>query len=241
MSRIIRIVKDEDDLIHELSILIEDKANKAIEKDELFKIGLSGGSLIKFLSIGLPKIETDWSKWRLFFCDERVVPTESSDSTYGMYKAALIGTVPLTEDQFIKIDPNLTAEEAARDYIQKLSVFFPPDSLPRFHLLLLGVGRDGHTCSLFPGHRLLDETSVWVAPVADSPKPPPSRVTLTFPVVDNAECVAFALAGAGKADVVRRILKDKEPLPAGRVNPTNGKLIWLLDDEAAQHIKDVTP
>ncbi|KAJ8890993.1 hypothetical protein PR048_010502 [Dryococelus australis] len=237
----IRVVKDEDDLIRELSRIVEDKANIAIQKDELFKIGLSGGSLTKFLSIGLPKIETDWSKWRIFFCDERVVPTECADSTYGMYKSALIGTVPITEDQFIKIDPNLTAEEAARDYIQKLSVFFPPDSLPRFHMLLLGMGPDGHTCSLFPGHRLLEETSVWVAPITDSPKPPASRITLTFPVVNNAECIVFAMAGSAKAVMVKRILKVKEQLPAGRVNPTNGKLVWLLDDEAARLIKDIVP
>lgn len=67
----------------------------------------SGGSLTTFLSIGLPKIDTDWSKWRLFFCDERVVPFESADSTYGIYKNALIGTLPLSDHQFIKIDPHL--------------------------------------------------------------------------------------------------------------------------------------
>lgn len=95
------------------------------------------------------------------------------------------------------------AEEAARDYIQKMAVHFPPDELPRFHLLLLGMGPDGHTCSLFPGHRLLDETSVWVAPITDSPKPPPSRITLTFPVLNNAECCAFAMTGQSKAEMVK--------------------------------------
>lgn len=97
------------------------------------------------------------------------------------------------------------AEEAARDYIQKMAVHFPPDELPRFHLLLLGMGPDGHTCSLFPGHRLLDETSVWVAPITDSPKPPPSRITLTFPVLNNAECCAFAMTGQSKAEMVKVI------------------------------------
>jgi 6-phosphogluconolactonase len=97
------------------------------------------------------------------------------------------------------------AEAAAKDYIQKMAVHFPPDSLPRFHLLLLGVGPDGHTCSLFPGHRLLEETSVWVAPITNSPKPPPTRITLTFPVVNNAEICLFALVGAGKAGMVKVI------------------------------------
>jgi 6-phosphogluconolactonase len=84
-----------------------------------------------------------------------------------------------------------------------MAVYFPPDSLPRFHLLLLGVGPDGHTCSLFPGHRICDETSVWVASVTNAPKPPPSRITLTFPVVNNAECCVFAVTGAAKAEVVK--------------------------------------
>lgn len=95
------------------------------------------------------------------------------------------------------------AEDAARDYIRKMAPFFAPDGLPRFHALLLGMGPDGHTCSLFPGHRLLDETSVWVAPITNSPKPPPSRITLTFPIINHAENCIFAIAGQGKSEMVR--------------------------------------
>lgn len=226
-------VKSEEDVIASLCELIQDVANKAIETEDVFKIGLSGGSLVNFLALGLPKITTDWSKWRLFFCDERVVPSESPDSTFGAYRKSLIGKVPLTESQFIQIDPHLTAEDAARDYIRKMAPFFSPDSLPRFDALLLGMGPDGHTCSLFPGHRLLDETSVWIAPITNSPKPPPSRITLTFPIINNAENCIFAIAGQGKADMVKRILKDVEDLPAGRVKPTDGKLFWILDEGAA--------
>lgn len=237
-NRVITIVQTENDVIKELSNMIQNIANKAIERDDVFKVGLSGGSLTKFLTIGLRKITTDWSKWRLFFCDERVVPLESADSTYGIYKNSLIGIVPIAEHQFVKIDPHLPAEEAAKDYIQKMAVHFPPDSLPRFHLLLLGMGPDGHTCSLFPGHRICDETSVWVAPITNAPKPPPSRITLTFPVVNNAECCVFAITGAAKAEMVKRILKDEEQLPAARVKPTDGVLHWLLDSEAGVHVKE---
>jgi len=232
-NKTINIVANESAVIEELSKLVEKLANDAIKRDDAFKVGLSGGSLATFLSKGLPKINTEWSKWKLFFCDERVVPLDSADSTFGVYKNSLVGAVPLTEDQFVKINPHLPAEEAAKDYIQKMAVHFPPDELPRFHLLLLGMGPDGHTCSLFPGHRLLDETSVWVAPITDSPKPPASRVTLTFPVVNNAEVCVFAVSGQGKAEMVKRILKDKENLPAGRVEPSKGQVIWILDQPAA--------
>lgn len=232
-SKVVSVFQNESEVITHLCKLIEQISRDAIKRDDIFKVGLSGGSLASFLSKGLPKIQTEWSKWRLFFCDERVVPFDSPDSTYGIYKSALIGTVPLNESQFVKINPDLSAEEAAKDYIQKIAVYFQPDSIPRFHLLLLGMGPDGHTCSLFPNHRLLEETSVWVAPINDSPKPPPSRITLTFPVVNNAEYCAFAVCGQGKAEMVKKILKDKEPLPAGRVEPTKGKVHWILDQSAA--------
>ena len=184
--------------------------------------------MVQQLSECLPQVKTDWSKWRFFFCDERVVPFNSTESTYGMYKTKLIGKIPITEDQFIKIKPDASgkinilffeyklsfimnlAEEAAKDYIQKMSVYFPPDRIPRFDVLLLGLGPDGHTCSLFPNHRVLEETSLWVCPVTDSPKPPPSRITLTFPVINNAKACFFIVTGASKKDIVEvsRIIKS---------------------------------
>lgn len=231
------ILKDEAELITRLASEVEKAAAKAIAEEDVFKIGLSGGSMVKFLEKGLPGVTTEWSKWRFFFCDERIVPADSVDSTFGAYRNALIGKIPITEDQFVNVDPDMSAEAAAKDYIQKMAVHFPPDSLPRFHLLLLGVGPDGHTCSLFPDHRLLEETSVWVAPITNSPKPPPTRITLTFPVVNNAAMCLFALTGASKATMVKRILVDNESLPAARVQPTDGRLVWLLDQAAATHVQ----
>ncbi|KAK0180670.1 hypothetical protein PV327_003029 [Microctonus hyperodae] len=224
-------------VISRLSSIIEKSANDAIESGDVFKIGLSGGSLIQFLAEGLPKITTDWTKWRFFFCDERIVPFDSNDSTYGQYKLHLMDKLPIIPEQFITIDSEFSAVEAANDYIKKMSVYFPPDSLPRFDLLLLGMGPDGHTCSLFPGHRLLEETNRWVCPINDSPKPPSSRITLTFSVINNAKACVFAAAGSNKADIVKRILKLKENLPAGRVQPSNGSLYWILDKEAASGLE----
>lgn len=96
-----------------------------------------------------------------------------------------------------------SAEEAATAYENKVKEFFPNEKLPVFDLLLLGMGPDGHTCSLFPGHKLLNETSRWIAPITDSPKPPPSRVTMTFPVVNNADVCAIAASGIEKADMIK--------------------------------------
>ncbi|KAL1122975.1 hypothetical protein AAG570_003299, partial [Ranatra chinensis] len=165
-----------------------------------------GGSLVKFLAGGLVDVKTDWDKWLFFLCDERVVPSDSEDSNFGAYKKHLIGKIPVKEEQFVIIDDTLSGEDAAVDYSEKLERHFGSGGLPKFDLLLLGMGEDGHTCSLFPGHRLLDESTLWVAHISDSPKPPPTRITLTLPVINNAANCVFALTGAGKADVVKVIL-----------------------------------
>ncbi|XP_054716725.1 6-phosphogluconolactonase-like [Uloborus diversus] len=133
----------------------------------------------------------------------------------------------------------VSAPEAARDYALKLEKEFDvsPPSLPRFDLLLLGFGEDGHTCSLFPGHPLLKEEKLWVAGIQDSPKPPPCRVTLTLPVLNNAKNVVFVTLGEGKAEAIKDVLEgtSKTPvLPAAMVSLTEGELRWIVDKEAAK-------
>jgi len=125
--------------------------------------------------------------------------------------------------------------EVAEDYMHKMKEYFHPGSLPKFDLLLLGMGPDGHTCSLFPGHPVLLEKNAWIATVTDSPKPPPCRITLTLPVINNARTCVFVSTGASKADTIKRVLEGNEPkpLPASLVRPTQGKLYWLLDEGAA--------
>lgn len=239
-----KVVADKDALANELGALIERAAAEAITARGLFTIGLSGGSMAKFVCSALPSISTEWSAWRLLFCDERLVPLSSPDSTLQLYLDGLVPATPLKRDQFVEVDTHLPAAEAATAYEQKLLSLFPAPapSVPVFDLLLLGVGPDGHTASLFPGHALLDETSVTVAPITDSPKPPPSRVTLTFPAINSARCCVMALAGSEKADMVKMLKRQRseavsaEVLPAARVRPTNGELVWLMDAAAAANI-----
>ncbi|KAI4541828.1 hypothetical protein MG293_008970 [Ovis ammon polii] len=245
-----------------------------------FTLGLSGGSLVSMLARELPAAAApagpaSLARWTLGFCDERLVPFEHAESTYGLYRTHLLSKLPIFDSQVITINPALPVEAAAEDYAKKLrqvrlnlaycgiatcfsdNCFFasselfprnflglssPPtqafqgDSIPVFDLLILGVGPDGHTCSLFPDHPLLQEREKIVAPIRDSPKPPPQRVTLTLPVLNAARTVIFVATGEGKAAILKRILEDKEenPLPAALVQPSTGKLCWFLDEAAAR-------
>ncbi|BES98393.1 6-phosphogluconolactonase [Nesidiocoris tenuis] len=233
----VQIVASDQEVIQALGALLQVISNDAIAARGKFTVGVSGGSLISFLTKCLPKLNTDFTKWVLAFCDERVVPFDDCESTYGTYRKAFCDSGLLKPDQFIAIDPNLNVHDAAKDYAERLAKVFPSADLPSFDVLLLGMGPDGHTCSLFPDHPGLKIDDVWVAAVENSPKPPPNRVTLTYPVINNSANCIFALSGAGKADVVKRILDDGEKLPSRLVQPTNGKLVWILDEAAASKLK----
>jgi len=227
----LEIVETENDVILTLSQVIEQKSQSAISERNKFVVGLSGGSLCDLLCKGLPLVKTEWTKWTFIFCDERVVPFDNIDSTFKIYKERLIPLIPVKEEQFIVINPTLSALDAAEDYELKLRQIYPDTLLPEIDLLLLGAGPDGHTCSLFPGHPLLNEKDKWVASIDDSPKPPPSRVTLTYPIINNATCSIFAMAGAKKAEIIKILLKERQDLPAGKVK--SKEVMWIMDKGAA--------
>lgn len=134
------------------------------------------------------------------------------------------------------INVNDPIEKVAADYEATIrEKFKKPSGVPSFDLMLLGVGPDGHTASLFPGHQLLTVTDKLIAQISDSPKPPPQRITMTVPLINNARFSIFAVSGAGKAEIVKRIFKDNENLPAGKVTALE-KVYWLLDQESAAHV-----
>ena len=177
----------------------------------------------------------------VFFADERAVPLDSEDSNYKACDDYFFSKVPLPAEQIHNIDESLISDpqELADAYEQELVKVFANKSavkIPVFDLLLLGMGPDGHTCSLFPGHALLNETTGWVAPVTDSPKPPPNRITLTLPVVTHAHRIAFVASGGEKKEILKTIMEDPDKgLPCSLVNISGGeKVYWFVDAAAAQ-------
>ena len=143
-------------------------------------------------------------------------------------------------EQFEKIDFDLPLDECALDYEKRVRKEFGLENspvVPEFDMLILGMGPDGHTCSLFEGHELLDEAGKLIAAIDNSPKPPPKRITMTYPLINNAKIVLVGAAGAGKADVLKKILVDKDQkYPVTRISPTSGRLIFVVDDDAGKFI-----
>ncbi|KAI6045145.1 hypothetical protein EDC04DRAFT_2865606 [Pisolithus marmoratus] len=225
------------DLSSALATFIVKAQRDSLDKKGRFTIALSGGSLPKQLKglIGNPDVK--WNKWQVFYADERVVPLDHPDSNHHLCMNELFQHVPIPPANIHTLDPELLddLEELSDAYEKELiREFAQKDSCP-----LPRVGEDGHTCSLFPGHELLAEEDRWVAYVEDSPKPPPRRITLTYPVLNHATRVAFVAAGKGKADVLSTILDNPEVgLPASRVKPVHpGQLYWFVDDNASTKLQ----
>jgi 6-phosphogluconolactonase len=136
------------------------------------------------------------------------------------------------------MDDSANPVATAKTYASVVAKVFHPrqGQMPRFDLILLGVGEDGHTASLFPDHPLLAETRAWIAPVFDAPKPPPVRMTMTLPLINSARTIFFVAVGPGKADILSKILRPKgrqQELPAQLVGPSRGELQWFIDRAAA--------
>ncbi|KAL9639326.1 MAG: hypothetical protein Q9164_000984, partial [Protoblastenia rupestris] len=223
------------------------------ERHDKFKVALSGGSLPKTLaqallapSDGSAGDTVHFSKWEIFFADERAVPLEHEDSNYKLLKDELLDKIPpdMGYPNVHSIDTQYMddVQEMADQYQNALmGSFAAKDSvkLPIFDLLLLGCGPDGHTCSLFPNHELLRESDAWVAPIEDSPKPPSKRITLTLPVVTHGIKIAFVATGDGKRDILRQILDTDEgrSLPCGLVNEGGAERVsWFTDNGAVEGV-----
>jgi 6-phosphogluconolactonase len=218
-------------------------AREAIADHGRFRVALSGGSTPKLLHQILASKyhdDVDWGLVEVFWGDERFVAPDHPDSCYLMARETLLDHVPIPAAN-IYIMPTVgdTPEASANSYGETLKSVFGED-VPRFDLIFLGMGPDGHTASLFPHQpEVVNPSDALVAPVFDSPKPPPTRLTLTYRVLNNAAQVVFLVGGADKADTVREVLfgePNSAEYPSQAVKPSNGHLAWLLDNAAAAKI-----
>ena len=216
-------------------------ANDAVQQRGRFTIALSGGSTPKSLYTLLAsnaRATLPWPQMFFFWGDERHVPPGDAESNYRMADETMLSKIPVAASNVFRIPAEQEdAGAAALAYEQTMKEFFdlPAAEFPRFDLVLLGMGPDGHTASLFPDTAALQETSRWfVANWVEKFKT--TRLTLTLPVLNAARRVAFLVSGSEKSAVLHEVLEGNGPddkYPAKLVRPTEGKLIWFLDRAAA--------
>ncbi|HTR14251.1 MAG TPA: 6-phosphogluconolactonase [Roseiarcus sp.] len=216
--------------------LIASRANEAISARGIFSIALSGGDTPKPVYARLALAKLDWSRVHIYFGDERCVPPDDPLSNYRMVKEALLDKIAIPPANVLRMRGEAPPDEAAQQYQQALRVGFGEDG--RLDLVLLGLGDDGHTASLFPGLAAVTETVRWVA-TSYVEAVGRWRVSLTPPVINAARVVAFLVAGPSKAEVLRRVLLGpRQPvvLPAQAIRPTERPALWLLDEAAAARL-----
>jgi 6-phosphogluconolactonase len=215
------------------------EARQAVEARGRFSVALSGGTAPREMySLLAADARIPWEGVHLFWGDERCVPPLHPRSNYAMAYDAFIRHVPIPEANVHRMRGELPAEEGAAQYREELAAFFGP-GVPRFDVIHLGLGPDAHTCSLFPFDPLLRERTLTAAPALMRELGEP-RVTFTVPVVNAAARVEMFVVGAGKADVVRKVLegpRDPFRLPAQLVAPADGESVWIVDQAAAASLR----
>ena len=260
------VCSSKDTVPKNLNDRIVQLAKDAIAQKKRFTIALSGGSLASFLSTlrescnGIDNQDQFFQSWHVILADERCVPEDDNDSNLGILKAEFLSQVPIPESQIYGINQTLlqqsaSAHELAQDYeTNVIRKVLQNGSTLQLDLAVLGFGPDGHTCSLFPDHTLLQEQTKLVAGIQDSPKPPPQRITLTFPVLNEyTKHVIFCGAGSSKGPILEKVfdsitnsdmgessalyqatLSTPPPYPCAMVQPTanDTSVAWIVDKDA---------
>jgi 6-phosphogluconolactonase len=207
-------------------------AGEVLSKRDRFTVALAGGSTPKTLYAWLASEYRDtlaWDRVHFFWTDERFVSPDDPESNYRMAREVLLDPLGLPHQNIHFPDTGASEpSDAAERYQVALCAFFGSE-LPRFDWIFLGMGEDGHTASLFPGSDALQETERLVLAVHDSPKPPPVRITMTFPLLNAAREIHFLIAGRRKQDAFSKILRQENVhLPAQRVRPIDGTVDWWV-------------
>ncbi|MDR3707247.1 MAG: 6-phosphogluconolactonase [Capsulimonadaceae bacterium] len=244
MGREIIVAASAEDFAGQASRLIADAARSAISRSGRFSIALSGGSTVAPIYARLssePGI--DWTNVIVFWGDERFVALDNPYSNFRLGREALLDRVPIPDRNIHPMPVGArTPRDGARQYSETLKnvLGIGPNGIPVFDMIQLGMGPDGHTASLFPGNRTLGASSPpnLVRAVHAGLSPWVDRLTFTLPLINAAQCVLIAAAGANKAARIRQVLQPSStptrPLPVALVAPTSGRLVWLLDKAAAE-------
>jgi 6-phosphogluconolactonase len=223
------------------SIFVNASKNSIAAKKR-FAAAISGGStprrLYTLLGSDAYRDQVDWQHVHLFWADERCVPKEDKASNFRAAFDTLLLKVALPDKNIHRIKGEEAPDKAARDYEEEIRKFFGGWEKPGFDLIILGMGEDGHTASLFPGSKSLEETVRFAIPVylEEAKK---NRITLTLPVLNNADQILFLVAGPSKAAILSEILGEgekKKGFPAGLIRPAHGNITWLIDQQAAAKI-----
>ena len=239
----VEVMRDAPEVAERGAEVFKEIAQRAVEARGRFMLALAGGSTPRALYTRLASehyaSRIPWQATHVFWGDERCVPPESEESNYRMAYETLLRRVTVPREQVHRMRGEDEPERAADDYARVLETEFR-EHAPRFDLILLGMGDDGHTASLFPHSEALDDTGhLVIAPFIE--KLAAHRLTLTFRVINAAANVTFLVAGASKAATLRAVLKgerDDHELPARRVQPERGELLWLVDEAAASMLED---
>jgi len=234
-----------DDVALEVARVIEETAGEAIAARGRFHLALSGGrtpeAAYRHLAAMAAETGLDWTKVDLYWSDERMVPPDSADSNFAMAQRSLISRVNAPAGNIHTYDTSLpTASDAAlafEDTLKGMSGLPQSDGYPVFDLILLGLGDDGHTASLFPGHTEALTSTAWVVGTTPGVLPPPvDRVTFTLPVLNNARLVLFIVAGENKAAVVKHVLEDHPSVDTAPASGVTQNVRWLLDKGASSRL-----
>lgn len=234
----LHIHKDPSAMAERAAHIFAAACEDAVAERGVFKVALSGGTspvpLFELLRARDWAHRIPWDRITFFWADERCVGPENEDSNYGMARKELLSHVSATH--FYRIRGEFPPEEAAQRYERQLRDDFglSGNELPRFDLILLGMGRDGHTASLFPGSPELGEKKRLVTDVY-MPDGQKDRVSLTLPVLNNARCCMFLVNGQDKHNALGRVMSllEEPALPAQMVRPQSGDLVWIVDEAAA--------
>jgi 6-phosphogluconolactonase len=246
MGKDIRIdtAENPDELILKAFQFFIQTAEETLEKKDRLTVAISGGStprpLYRRLGEDPWRLRIPWERTHIFWVDERCVPAHDPASNYGAAKSDFLDRVPIPPGQIYPMPGEGDPEKGAERYESGLKRFFGlvPDAVPVFDFMLLGVGRDGHIASLFPGQASLEEKKRLILSVTGG-DPLVPRLTMTYPVINHARHTMFMVSGKGKADIIYAVFAQQDnTLPAQRIRPERGKVTWILDRDAASMLSE---